>query len=423
MHSFYGNVVQRRSGSSGFSAQECHIESEDDPPETSNSSKCNNSNSNTSNANSKQSQILETLKAQNESVWKSNTEVPALLNGQIVQTEQRKTSSEYYGMSSNGSDSGLSDSEVANQAVRSAVESPTPTRGSPSTSGECTPSSLSPAPASPTFASSSETKSDLSDSAGTEKNMFSSPSHHPSLPGEKMPMLGKSLSWVNPKLQARVTKTGCGLFCITPIKKNEFLIVWTGKILSAAEALAIMETHEKHYILQIGDGFYQTPLQDEREPADLTNHSCEPTAGFGANSPICLTAFRDMNIGEEVVFDYGMCETDDRLWEPMECACGSQYCRGLITAHDWKREDLWQRYDGWWAPHVQKKINEYKAQKAKEKEQKEKQSETQPSNNETEIAASTTDAPTTTASSSPSFMMLVFDFVLARFLGLKRLSA
>lgn len=78
------------------------------------------------------------------------------------------------------------------------------------------------------------------------------------------------------------------------IANNEILIVWSGSIYTADEALRLMSTEDKHYILQIGDGYYQAPLDHNREAADFTNHSCEPNSGFGHNSPICLSAMRDI---------------------------------------------------------------------------------------------------------------------------------
>jgi hypothetical protein len=166
-------------------------------------------------------------------------------------------------------------------------------------------------------------------------------------------------SWVNPKLEARVSVHGSGIFALENIPKDEHLVVWTGRILSAEQALPIMNTNDKHYILQVGDGFYQVPLSDYREPADWTNHSCEPNAGFGKGSPICLSSMREIKVGEQICFDYGMCETDERLWEPMDCQCGTPNCRGKITANDWKLYPaLLQRYKGYWSPHVQRLLDQ-----------------------------------------------------------------
>ena len=193
---------------------------------------------------------------------------------------------------------------------------------------------------------------------------YSLPANYdPSLPTDVVPEAGVSVSWVNPKLEARTSHTGSGIFALQAIEKDEVMIVWTGRILSAEQTLTLMDTADKHYILQIADGFYQTPLQAGREPADWTNHSCAPNAGFGKASPICLSAMRAIGVGEEVTFDYGMCETDERLWEPMECMCGAEQCRGFITANDWRLHPvLWERYKGYFSPHVQKCIDAYRAQ-------------------------------------------------------------
>ena len=193
---------------------------------------------------------------------------------------------------------------------------------------------------------------------------YSLPANYdPSLPTDIVPDAGVSVSWVNPKLEARTSHTGSGIFALEAIAKDEVMIVWTGRILSAEQTLTLMDTADKHYILQIADGYYQTPLQAGREPADWTNHSCAPNAGFGKASPICLSAMRAIGVGEEVTFDYGMCETDERLWEPMECMCGAEQCRGLITANDWRLHlVLWERYEGYFSPHVQKCIDAHRAQ-------------------------------------------------------------
>jgi len=167
-------------------------------------------------------------------------------------------------------------------------------------------------------------------------------------------------SWVHPSLEAREGPFGCGLYANERVQKNETLVVWTGRILSAEEALPIMDTEDRHYILQVGEGFYQVPFGKYREPADWTNHSCDPNAGFGKKSPIILSAMRDIEVNEQILFDYGMCETDPRLWEPMECQCNTQYCRKWITTDDYKRPELWERYEGYWSPHVLECIQKYR---------------------------------------------------------------
>ena len=200
---------------------------------------------------------------------------------------------------------------------------------------------------------------------GTAATGYSLPDNYdPSLPTDAVPPAGVSVSWVSAKLEARTSHTGSGIFALQAVGVGEVLIVWTGRILSAEQTLTLMDTADKHYILQIGDGYYQTPLQAGREPADWTNHSCAPNAGFGKGSPVCVSAMRPIAAGEEVTFDYGMCETDARLWEPMECMCGAEQCRGLITADDWRlHPQLWARYEGHFSPHVQRCIDAHRAQR------------------------------------------------------------
>jgi len=55
-----------------------------------------------------------------------------------------------------------------------------------------------------------------------------------------------------------------------------------------------------------------------------------------------------------------MCEYDERLWEPMECQCGTDSCRKSITANDWMIPQLWDKYRGHFAPHVQRRIDAYR---------------------------------------------------------------
>jgi hypothetical protein len=48
------------------------------------------------------------------------------------------------------------------------------------------------------------------------------------------------------------------------------------------------------------------------EKANYTNHSCDPNAGFGS-SPISLVAMRDVQVGEEITFDYAMSECIENM--------------------------------------------------------------------------------------------------------------
>jgi len=73
---------------------------------------------------------------------------------------------------------------------------------------------------------------------------------------------------------------------------------------------------------------------------------------------------RDIAKSEHICFDYGMCETDERLWEPMRCLCGTASCRGWITANDWKIVEMHDKYRGYYSPHVQRLVDKLDAELA-----------------------------------------------------------
>jgi hypothetical protein len=67
-----------------------------------------------------------------------------------------------------------------------------------------------------------------------------------------------------------------------------------------------------------------------------------------------LVAMRDIEIGDELSFDYATC--DDSDYDEFTCSCGSTLCRGTVTGLDWKLADLRKKYDGWFSAYLAKKI-------------------------------------------------------------------
>jgi hypothetical protein len=109
-------------------------------------------------------------------------------------------------------------------------------------------------------------------------------------------------------------------------------------------------------ILQVEEGFYlETP--SPLEPSDCFNHSCEPNSGF--TGQIGLVAMRDIHAGEEITFDYAMC--DGSKYDEFTCYCGSEHCRGQVKGTDWSRTELWEKYDGYFMPYLARRIEAIKA--------------------------------------------------------------
>jgi len=171
-----------------------------------------------------------------------------------------------------------------------------------------------------------------------------------------------TFSYVNPKIALRRSSAGVGMFANHPLREGDVLIVWSGKVVHLSQVYAMKES-DRHYILQIDDELFQIPpWKGFNEPADFTNHSCDPNAGF-KNSPITLGAMRDIAPGEEITFDYAMCESIDGLkGNEFECSCGTRYCRGMFTGHDWKNPELWTRYGNHFSPYLRAKIAKYNRQ-------------------------------------------------------------
>eukprot|EP00048_Salpingoeca_helianthica_P015191 m.225554 g.225554 ORF g.225554 m.225554 type:complete len:214 (+) comp16728_c0_seq1:57-698(+) len=200
-------------------------------------------------------------------------------------------------------------------------------------------------------------------------------------------------SYVSSKCALKEVHGGMGLFASEPIAKDEAVVVWSGKIVHHS-ALDSVPQDERDYVYQVDDELYQVAFKPGcREPADYTNHSCEPNCGL--RGQICLVAMRPIAVGEHITFDYAMCDISSGTLE-FGCGCGSAHCRKWVGQDDWQRPDLWARYEGYFAPHVQRAINRYR--KAASDAAAPATTETAPAATlPTEAAAAAAPAPGTTA--------------------------
>jgi uncharacterized protein len=171
-------------------------------------------------------------------------------------------------------------------------------------------------------------------------------------------------SYTSPKLELRSfpQKGGFGLFAREYIKSGETLCVWSGQVYTE-EQLADVPIERAQHGLQVEENVYLLPL-GVGDPADYVNHSCDPNAGL--NGQICLVAIRDILLDEEVCFDYAMSDSSD--YDEFECHCGSPMCRGRITGNDWKIPELQNRYDGYFIPYLQRRIDVVKKSKKNDRQ-------------------------------------------------------
>ncbi|MFA5993403.1 MAG: SET domain-containing protein [Parcubacteria group bacterium] len=168
----------------------------------------------------------------------------------------------------------------------------------------------------------------------------------------------KDFSWINSSLEVRdIAECGKGVFALSDIKKDELLAIFGGYVMDVREEDDLPE-YMNDYALQIHENFVLGIIKEEEIfDTDFFNHSCDPNAGFGGQ--IFLVAMRNIEAGEEVVFDYAMVLHKSRgvkAYE-MKCLCKKDNCRGVITENDWKIPQLQKKYNGYFQHYLQKKIN------------------------------------------------------------------
>ena len=91
---------------------------------------------------------------------------------------------------------------------------------------------------------------------------------------------------------------------------------------------------------------------DTPDAGDMLNHSCEPNCGLLGQ--MLLVAMRDIVPGEELSFDYAMCDASD--YDEFRCLCGESTCREIVTGSDWRDPVLQAKYAGWFSPYLARRI-------------------------------------------------------------------
>ena len=155
-------------------------------------------------------------------------------------------------------------------------------------------------------------------------------------------------NWLTPKAQMRVTPgKGSGSFAISKISKGEIVASFGGNVINQSE-LTNYSTDRVSRSLQLNS---DTCLLSGYVPeaGDMINHSCEPNCGIAGTSSV--QALRDIEIGEELSFDYAM--SDSSHYDEFTCACGKDKCRDKITGMDWKKKDLQVKYSNYFSAYIE----------------------------------------------------------------------
>ncbi|PIN92816.1 hypothetical protein COU54_05370 [Candidatus Pacearchaeota archaeon CG10_big_fil_rev_8_21_14_0_10_31_24] len=143
--------------------------------------------------------------------------------------------------------------------------------------------------------------------------------------------------------------SGKGVFADRDLKKGELFCEMEGKLMTIPELLEKCDSGEEEegYPFQIDDLNYL----DLDDPYMYINHSCNPNLGIKEEK--ILFVLKDIKEGEEVTFDYSSSEwSSDTGWgeeftEPwdMECSCGNENCRKIVTEFPQLPEEIKIRYE------------------------------------------------------------------------------
>ncbi len=164
-------------------------------------------------------------------------------------------------------------------------------------------------------------------------------------------------SYLSSKLEGRpkANGSGNGIYSLEPINKGELVAVFGG-VVYEWDAFIHLSDRDRSLCIQVEDRHFLVPRPIGE--GDYVNHSCNPNAGLSGQ--IGLVAMRDIKIGEEVCFDYAMCDT--MPYDEFECGCGHANCRGKVGGNDWQKPELQKKYAGFFSPHVQRRIDAQRAE-------------------------------------------------------------
>lgn len=172
-------------------------------------------------------------------------------------------------------------------------------------------------------------------------------------------MVGKPTCYASPRLVGRgsTKKGGRGVYARELIRRGELLVVFAGSALEARD-IPTLTPDQRRLLLQVEEDVYL--LSNVEGWADWVNHCCDPNAGL--RGQVTLVAMRDIEAGEEICYDYAM--SDGSSYDAFDCLCSAATCRQRVSGDDWMKEELWERYRGYFSPYLWARIERLRAARA-----------------------------------------------------------
>ena len=135
--------------------------------------------------------------------------------------------------------------------------------------------------------------------------------------------------------------SGRGAFATRPIRRGARIIEYLGERISVDEADAGYDggpAEHPHVLLFTVDEDTVIDAGVGGNDARFINHSCEPNCEAVTHGRrIWIHALRNIRIGEELTYDYGLTggpEDRDEQMRSYACMCGAQTCRHTMFKLD-----------------------------------------------------------------------------------------
>ena len=117
-------------------------------------------------------------------------------------------------------------------------------------------------------------------------------------------------------VKVKRSSAGLGLFATQPIKKNTYIMDYTGDLITNEEA----DERGGKYLFEINSK-WTIDGKDRKHTARYVNHSCRPNCETRVSGKrVKIYAIKNIKEGEELTYDYGEEYFDDFI-KPVGCKC------------------------------------------------------------------------------------------------------
>ena len=142
----------------------------------------------------------------------------------------------------------------------------------------------------------------------------------------------------NSYLTVKKSRNGSGLFTTIEIPANIPIIEITGTIIPIEE----IDNYNPDKVIQIGPYSY---IGESGGIDDYINHSCNPNCKMHVvGNRAILYSLYVVPKNNELTFDYSTTSTDNMNEWNMQCNCGENNCRNIISGFQHLDKELQEKY-------------------------------------------------------------------------------